>query len=159
MTIFNTKKKLTDCYFIERIFDRGTYRFAHRDQQEDDSSGGEAKNEKISTQRRNWQTAILLKASLIEKLTGWLIVSYGRIIVRVEKPRKKKIYTVGILSKYEANMCWVKIREKRLCPLTAYLSVLIELYTTEVLMMQNETWQRWDSNPRLRRDWCLKPAP
>ena len=20
-------------------------------------------------------------------------------------------------------------------------------------------WQRWDSNPRLRRDWCLKPAP
>ena len=21
------------------------------------------------------------------------------------------------------------------------------------------TWQRWDSNPRLRRDWCLKPAP
>ena len=22
-----------------------------------------------------------------------------------------------------------------------------------------KTWQRWDSNPRLRRDWCLKPAP
>ena len=22
-----------------------------------------------------------------------------------------------------------------------------------------ECWQRWDSNPRLRRDWCLKPAP
>ena len=22
-----------------------------------------------------------------------------------------------------------------------------------------ETWQRWDSNPRPRRDWCLKPAP
>ena len=21
------------------------------------------------------------------------------------------------------------------------------------------SWQRWDSNPRLRRDWCLKPAP
>ncbi|GIY12866.1 hypothetical protein CEXT_329051 [Caerostris extrusa] len=20
-------------------------------------------------------------------------------------------------------------------------------------------WQRWDSNPRLLRDWCLKPAP
>ena len=20
-------------------------------------------------------------------------------------------------------------------------------------------WQRWDSNPRPRRDWCLKPAP
>ena len=20
-------------------------------------------------------------------------------------------------------------------------------------------WQRWDSNPRLRGDWCLKPAP
>ena len=20
-------------------------------------------------------------------------------------------------------------------------------------------WQRWDSNPRLRIDWCLKPAP
>ena len=19
-------------------------------------------------------------------------------------------------------------------------------------------WQRWDSNPRLRRDWCLKPG-
>ena len=19
-------------------------------------------------------------------------------------------------------------------------------------------WQRWDSNPRPRRDWCLKPA-
>ena len=22
-----------------------------------------------------------------------------------------------------------------------------------------ESWQRWDSNPRPRRDWCLKPAP
>ena len=20
-------------------------------------------------------------------------------------------------------------------------------------------WQRWDSNPRHRNDWCLKPAP
>ena len=20
-------------------------------------------------------------------------------------------------------------------------------------------WQRWDSNPRPRKDWCLKPAP
>ena len=24
---------------------------------------------------------------------------------------------------------------------------------------QNVQLQRWDSNPRLRRDWCLKPAP
>ena len=24
---------------------------------------------------------------------------------------------------------------------------------------QKSFWQRWDSNPRLRRDWCLKPAP
>ena len=22
-----------------------------------------------------------------------------------------------------------------------------------------KVWQRWDSNPRLRGDWCLKPAP
>ena len=45
-----------------------------------------------------------------------------------------KLGSGGILSKYEANMCWVKIRERRLCPLTAYLGV--ELYPTEVLMMQ-----------------------
>ena len=24
---------------------------------------------------------------------------------------------------------------------------------------EKKEWQRWDSNPRLRRDWCLKPAP
>ena len=24
---------------------------------------------------------------------------------------------------------------------------------------EKNSWQRWDSNPRLRRDWCLKPAP
>ena len=24
---------------------------------------------------------------------------------------------------------------------------------------KNAFWQRWDSNPRLRGDWCLKPAP
>ena len=66
MTPFNTKKKLTDYYFIERIFDRATYRLAHR-------------------------------------------LTNGRMMVWVEKPRKKKIYTVGILSKYEANMCWVKL--------------------------------------------------
>ena len=48
-----TKKKLTDYYLIGRIFDRGTYRLAHREQREDDSSGGEAKKEKNSTQRRN----------------------------------------------------------------------------------------------------------
>ena len=175
---FNTKKKLTNYYFIERIFDRGTYRLAHREQRKDDSSGGEAKKEKNSTQRRNWQTTILLQESLIEKLAGsltlsdgrmivrvdkprtkkiqhreeidrllfywnnlwsrnfagWLTMSNGRMIVRVEKPKEKKIYAVGILSKYEANMCWVKIRERRLCPLTAYLGV--ELYPTEVLMMQ-----------------------
>ena len=23
----------------------------------------------------------------------------------------------------------------------------------------NTVWQRWDSNPRHRSDWCLKPAP
>ena len=33
-------------------------------------------------------------------------------------------------------MCWVKIRERRLCPLTAYFGVLIELYTTEDLITQ-----------------------
>ena len=24
---------------------------------------------------------------------------------------------------------------------------------------RKETWLWWDSNPRLRRDWCLKPGP
>ena len=90
MTLFNTKKKLTDYYFIERIFDRGTCRLVHREQRVVDGLGGEA----------------------------------------------KKIYAVGILSKYKASMCWVKIRERRLCPLTAYFGVLIELYTTEVIMAQ-----------------------
>ena len=33
-------------------------------------------------------------------------------------------------------MCWIKIRERRLCPLTAYFGVLIELYTTEDLITQ-----------------------
>ena len=45
MALFNTKKKLTDYYFIERIFDRGTYQLAHREQREDDGLGGEAKKE------------------------------------------------------------------------------------------------------------------
>ena len=30
----------------------------------------------------------------------------------------------------------------------------INLYSSSTL-----NWQRWDSNPRLRGDWCLKPAP
>ena len=25
--------------------------------------------------------------------------------------------------------------------------------------LRKKSWQRWDSNPRLRGDWCLKPAP
>ena len=44
--LFNTKKKLTDYYYIERIFDRRTYRLAHREQWEEDGLGGEAKKEK-----------------------------------------------------------------------------------------------------------------
>ena len=27
------------------------------------------------------------------------------------------------------------------------------------ITFKNIIWQRWDSNPRLRKDWCLKPAP
>ena len=46
MTLFNTKKKLTDYYFTEIIFDRGTYRLAHREQWEDDGLGGEVRKEK-----------------------------------------------------------------------------------------------------------------
>ena len=34
------------CYFIERIFDPGTYRLAHREQRVVDGLGGEAKKEK-----------------------------------------------------------------------------------------------------------------
>ena len=26
-------------------------------------------------------------------------------------------------------------------------------------VLDPSVWQRWDSNPRPRRDWCLKPAP
>ena len=26
-------------------------------------------------------------------------------------------------------------------------------------VVKKVSWQRWDSNPRPRRDWCLKPAP
>ena len=29
----------------------------------------------------------------------------------------------------------------------------------EIHICAKVKWQRWDSNPRLRRDWCLKPAP
>ena len=28
-----------------------------------------------------------------------------------------------------------------------------------VFVFLNTIWQRWDSNPRHRSDWCLKPAP
>ena len=41
-----------------------------------------------------------------------------------------------ILSKGEANMFWLKISGRCLCPSIAYLGVLIELYTTKVLMIQ-----------------------
>ena len=26
-------------------------------------------------------------------------------------------------------------------------------------MSRKKKWQGWDSNPRHRNDWCLKPAP
>ena len=26
-------------------------------------------------------------------------------------------------------------------------------------MKKEKVWQRWDSSPRHRNDWCLKPAP
>ena len=41
----NNKKKLTDYYFIDRIFDQGTYRLAHSEQREDHGSGREATKE------------------------------------------------------------------------------------------------------------------
>ena len=41
-----------------------------------------------------------------------------------------------ILSKREANLFWLKISETCLYPSIAYLGVLIELYTTKVLMIQ-----------------------
>ena len=47
MPLFNKKKELTDNYLIERTFDRGTYRLAHREQREVDGLGGEATKEKV----------------------------------------------------------------------------------------------------------------
>ena len=81
---------------------------------------------------------------MIEELTGCLTVS-NKGIPRVEKPRKK-INAVGIVKYYQSakQVCFrLKLGGRRLSPLIA----------------KNETWQRWDSNPRLRRDWCPKPAP
>ena len=39
------------------------------------------------------------------------------------------------------------------------ISQITEIYQTYQDMDSKNLWQRWDSNPRLRRDWCLKPAP
>ena len=47
MSLFNKKKKLITYYFTERIFDRETYRLAHREQREVDGLGGEATKEKV----------------------------------------------------------------------------------------------------------------
>ena len=33
------------------------------------------------------------------------------------------------------------------------------LYFYDSNSTKSKSWQRWDSNPRPRRDWCLKPAP
>ena len=41
-----------------------------------------------------------------------------------------------ISSKRKAKMFWIKISGRYLCPSIAYLGVLIELYTTKVLMIQ-----------------------
>ena len=95
MPLFNKKKELTDNYLIERTFDRGTYRLAHRKQREDHGSGREA------TKETNLRS------------------EYCRI-----------------LSKRKASMFWVQIRGRHLCPLIAYLGVLIEFYKTKDLMMQ-----------------------
>ena len=40
---------------------------------------------------------------------------------------------------------------------TASKSIIIAILL--VLLHLNTVWQRWDSNPRHRSDWCLKPAP
>ena len=40
---------------------------------------------------------------------------------------------------------------------TASKSIIIAILL--VLLHPNTVWQRWDSNPRHRSDWCLKPAP
>ena len=35
----------------------------------------------------------------------------------------------------------------------------LKVIKTNIFEKKNVFWQRWDSNPRPRRDWCLKPAP
>ena len=39
-----------------------------------------------------------------------------------------------------------------------FFTILFKI-TNAVIKTAKIIWQRWDSNPRLRRDWCLKPAP
>ena len=37
--------------------------------------------------------------------------------------------------------------------------LLLRFFPMAESLKKKKVWQRWDSNPRLRRDWCLKPAP
>ena len=50
------------------------------------------------------------------------------------------------------------IKHKRYLSLNWY-NFEFEFEKNKIEMEKKKFWQRWDSNPRHRSDWCLKPAP
>ncbi|GFR09821.1 hypothetical protein TNCT_427031, partial [Trichonephila clavata] len=42
---------------------------------------------------------------------------------------------------------------------TAHKLLIVQSNVNILVKLNVFPWQRWDSNPRPRRDWCLKPAP
>ena len=112
-------------------------------------NGGVLKARKVSCKSMKEPLLFLLVVKLKSRYIYQKVAVDGLLFYR-------RIFGVSIelccriLPERETSMFWVKISGTRFCPLTAYVGVLIELYTTKVLMI----WPLWDSNPRLRRDWA-----
>ncbi len=43
--------------------------------------------------------------------------------------------------------------------LSQYFQTFLEYTQGLPALVNNHSWQQWDSNPRLHRDWSLNPAP
>ena len=98
---------------------------------------------------------------------GFFVISMdGNIFVwRLDLPSRRRTQTIY------RGFCWSVLSSTRKShqlehPMSWPCARVVwseQKYNQVIIIMKianyETIWQRWDLNPRLRRDWCLKPAP
>ncbi len=72
-------------------------------------------------------------------------------------PHVKKLVSKRAITKQVTGNSQLKVKKRRHKTISPNVWLFSKFWISNASV--KKWWQRWDSNPRPRRDWCLKPAP